>query len=77
MPYHGIGLVQPELSVPTLFDSLQVGDLLLPNRILMAPLTRQRSGTTRVPNALMASIMSSVRLLSIMRQSAFASGWVL
>jgi 2,4-dienoyl-CoA reductase-like NADH-dependent reductase (Old Yellow Enzyme family) len=40
--------------VPTLFDSLQVGDLLLPNRILMAPLTRARSGITRVPNALMA-----------------------
>ncbi len=32
----------------------RVGDLLLPNRILMAPLTRQRCGTTRVPNALMA-----------------------
>lgn len=40
--------------MPTLFDSLQAGDLLLPNRILMAPLTRRRAGQTRVPNALMA-----------------------
>jgi len=40
--------------MPTLFDPLQAGDLLLPNRILMAPLTRRRAGETRVPNALMA-----------------------
>lgn len=40
--------------MPTLFDPLQVGDLLLPNRIIMAPLTRQRAGAARVPNALMA-----------------------
>ncbi len=38
----------------TLFDPLQAGDLLLPNRILMAPLTRRRAGAVRVPNALMA-----------------------
>jgi 2,4-dienoyl-CoA reductase-like NADH-dependent reductase (Old Yellow Enzyme family) len=40
--------------MPTLFDPLQAGDLLLPNRIVMAPLTRRRAGATRVPNALMA-----------------------
>jgi len=40
--------------MPTLFDPLQVGDLLLPNRILMAPLTRSRAGTSRIPNDLMA-----------------------
>jgi 2,4-dienoyl-CoA reductase-like NADH-dependent reductase (Old Yellow Enzyme family) len=40
--------------MPTLFDPLQAGELLLPNRILMAPLTRRRAGETRVPNALMA-----------------------
>jgi 2,4-dienoyl-CoA reductase-like NADH-dependent reductase (Old Yellow Enzyme family) len=38
----------------TLFTPLQLGDLLLPNRILMAPLTRARAGVSRVPNALMA-----------------------
>ncbi len=37
-----------------LFDPIQLGDLTLPNRILMAPLTRARSGPARIPNALMA-----------------------
>jgi 2,4-dienoyl-CoA reductase-like NADH-dependent reductase (Old Yellow Enzyme family) len=36
-----------------LFDPLQVGDLHLPNRIIMAPLTRCRAAAGRVPNALM------------------------
>jgi 2,4-dienoyl-CoA reductase-like NADH-dependent reductase (Old Yellow Enzyme family) len=40
--------------MPTLFDPLTVGDLHLPNRILMAPLTRCRCDPGRVPNALMA-----------------------
>ena len=38
----------------SLFDPLQVGDLRLPNRILMAPLTRSRAGAERMPNELMA-----------------------
>ncbi|TKC88777.1 alkene reductase [Trinickia terrae] len=40
--------------MPTLFDPLQLGELTLPNRIIMAPLTRQRAGDERLPNALMA-----------------------
>lgn len=40
--------------MPTLFDPLQLGDLILSNRIIMAPLTRCRSSAGRVPNALMA-----------------------
>src|ERR1700729_1519719 len=41
-------------SMPTLLDPLKIGDLELPNRILMAPLTRNRStGPGRVPNAMM------------------------
>jgi 2,4-dienoyl-CoA reductase-like NADH-dependent reductase (Old Yellow Enzyme family) len=40
--------------MPSLFDPLQVGDMTLPNRIVMAPLTRSRAGPTRVPNELMA-----------------------
>jgi 2,4-dienoyl-CoA reductase-like NADH-dependent reductase (Old Yellow Enzyme family) len=40
--------------MPTLFDPLRIGDLTLPNRIIMAPLTRSRAGDERVPNALMA-----------------------
>lgn len=40
--------------MPTLFDPLKVGALQLPNRIVMAPLTRARAGSGRIPNALMA-----------------------
>lgn len=37
-----------------LTDPLIVGDLRLPNRVIMAPLTRSRAGAQRLPNALMA-----------------------
>lgn len=37
-----------------LFSPVTIGDLELPNRIFMAPLTRCRSDEGRVPNALMA-----------------------
>ena len=37
-----------------LFDPVNIGALRLPNRIVMAPLTRCRASTGRVPNALMA-----------------------
>ena len=40
--------------MPTLFDPLKIGDLEIPNRIFLAPLTRNRStGPGRVPNGLM------------------------
>jgi 2,4-dienoyl-CoA reductase-like NADH-dependent reductase (Old Yellow Enzyme family) len=40
--------------MPSLFDPLAVGDLVLPNRVLMAPLTRLRADLPgHVPNALM------------------------
>lgn len=39
----------------TLLDAMDVGELRLPNRVIMAPLTRCRAtGTGRVPNELMA-----------------------
>ena len=39
-----------------LFQPLQIGDLTIPNRIIMAPLTRSRAtGPGRVPNDLMAT----------------------
>ena len=37
-----------------LLEPLQLGDLYLPNRIVMAPLTRCRAGAGRVPTPLMA-----------------------
>ncbi len=40
--------------MPTLFDSLVAGEIKAPNRIIMAPLTRNRStGPGRVPNDMM------------------------
>lgn len=41
-----------------LFKPLKLGAITLPNRIIMAPLTRARSGATRIPNALMADYYS-------------------
>lgn len=40
--------------MPTLFDPLRLGDLLLPNRVIMAPLTRTRAGAGRMPSAMTA-----------------------
>jgi 2,4-dienoyl-CoA reductase-like NADH-dependent reductase (Old Yellow Enzyme family) len=40
--------------MPTLLDPISFGELNLPNRVLMAPLTRCRASAGRVPNALMA-----------------------
>ena len=40
--------------MPTLFDPLKVGDLTLKNRIVMAPLTRARSGVERTPGPMVA-----------------------
>lgn len=40
--------------MPSLFDPLTLGALTLPNRILMAPLTRVRAGRSHIANALMA-----------------------
>ncbi len=40
--------------MPSLFDPITIGDIDLPNRIIMAPLTRSRAGEQRIPNALMA-----------------------
>ncbi|HYP79499.1 MAG TPA: alkene reductase [Steroidobacteraceae bacterium] len=36
-----------------LLSPIRIGDLELPNRVFMAPLTRARSGVSRVPNELM------------------------
>ncbi|QKK08056.1 MAG: alkene reductase [Planctomycetota bacterium] len=40
--------------MPTLFDPLTLGEITIPNRIVMAPLTRCRAINQRTPNALMA-----------------------
>ena len=40
--------------MPSLFDPIQIGDLYLPNRVLMAPLTRLRGTPEHVPTPIMA-----------------------
>lgn len=40
--------------MPTLFDPIHVGEIVAANRIVMAPLTRDRAGPGRTPTALMA-----------------------
>ena len=41
--------------MPSLFDPLEIGGLEIPNRIVMAPLTRARSSCDAVPTAIMAT----------------------
>ncbi|MDE2306434.1 MAG: alkene reductase [Gammaproteobacteria bacterium] len=41
--------------MPTLFDPIRFGDLTAANRVVMAPLTRDRAGPGQVPTPLMAS----------------------
>jgi 2,4-dienoyl-CoA reductase-like NADH-dependent reductase (Old Yellow Enzyme family) len=50
----GRGIFSHGIIMTTLFDSIRVGDLELPNRIFMAPLTRSRAGAGRIANRLMA-----------------------
>ncbi len=40
--------------MPALLDPIRIGDLDLPNRIIMAPLTRCRAVDRRIPNKMMA-----------------------
>ena len=40
--------------MPSLFDPIRIGAWTLPNRVVMAPLTRCRASAGRVPNAMMA-----------------------
>lgn len=47
LPYH-------LRNMTTLFDPIKLGDLKLPNRMIMAPLTRSRAGAGRIANPLMA-----------------------
>jgi N-ethylmaleimide reductase len=44
--------------MPTLFDPIQLGATLCPNRIVMAPLTRGRATSEHVPTELMATYYS-------------------
>ncbi len=42
------------MSNSVLFQPFHLHDLILPNRVVLAPMTRSRAGTTRLPNRVMA-----------------------
>lgn len=56
--------------MPTLFTPLKVGALTLPNRVVMAPLTRLRSGSTHIPNDLMAEYYAQRALAGLILSEA-------
>ena len=45
--------------MPTLFDPIRIGDLDLANRVVMAPLTRNRAAPGQVPSDSPSSITHS------------------
>jgi N-ethylmaleimide reductase len=47
-----------EFTLSNLIEPIQIGEISLPNRIVMAPLTRCRASAGRIPNALMAEYYS-------------------
>ena len=47
-----------QLKSKQLLQSFNMHDLTLPNRVVMAPMTRSRAGENRIPNALMAEYYS-------------------
>ncbi len=52
MTNHALG--EAGVPAPSLFDPLRMGSLLLPNRILMAPMTRARGTREHIPTEMMA-----------------------
>lgn len=66
---------------PSLLKPFKLGDLLLKNRVVMAPMTRARAGETRMPNPLMAKYYAQRAGAGLIVTeatviSAQANGWV-
>jgi 2,4-dienoyl-CoA reductase-like NADH-dependent reductase (Old Yellow Enzyme family) len=66
---------------PALFQPFDLHGLGLPNRIVMAPLTRSRAGAERLPNALMAEYYAQRASAGLIVSEATtiseqANGWV-
>ena len=69
------------MSYPALLSSYQMRDLLLKNRVVMAPMTRARAGKDRIPNALMAEYYgqrcgAGLIITEATTISPQANGWV-
>ena len=69
-------------SIPkALFSPFTIGDLLLDNRVVLAPLTRARAGASRLANALMAEYYAQrsgagLLIAEATTISSQANGWV-
>ena len=50
-----------ESAMPGLFDPLRLGSLDLPNRIVMAPMTRSRADDAGVPTDIVATVSDLIR----------------
>lgn len=64
-----------------LLSPFRMGDLSLPNRVVMAPMTRSRAGAERMPNALMAEYYAQRSSAGLIITEATvvskqANGWV-
>lgn len=69
------------MTPPKLLQPFQLHDLTLPNRVVMAPLTRGRAGSERIPNALMAEYYvqrasAGLIIAEATTISAQANGWL-
>jgi len=69
------------MSTEVLFQPFQMRDLTLPNRIVLAPLTRNRAGAERIPNAVMAEYYAQRSSAGLLISEATtispeANGWV-
>lgn len=70
-----------ESTTKTLLAPFKLRDIDLPNRVIMAPLTRARAGESRIPNDLMAEYYSQRASAGLIISeattiSAQANGWV-
>ena len=70
-----------KINSDAIFSPFQLGDLTLQNRIVLAPMTRARAGSTQMPNALMAEYYSQRSAAGLLiTEGTFISkqavGWV-
>lgn len=68
------------MSTLSLFEKFRLSELTLPNRIVLAPMTRARAGVERLPNSLMAEYYAQRAAAGLMITEATtispqANGW--
>ena len=56
--------------MPSLFDPIQIGEITLPNRVIMSPLTRLRGTPDHIPTALMIEYYTQRATAGLIRRAA-------